>query len=1176
MNRWSSPAPDLVEIRARIFPTPATGRPGPRRFVLGPARWLAVAGLCAGLLTVPVLPAPASALPPPDTGVAGNSAAPDAEQATAAARSTGKPAELLSRRSERSRTFANPDGSWTTDVTAAPTRARRPDGSWAPIDTTLRQVDGQVVAAAAVGNLRLSAGGRGPLARVGSGGREVALTLPWALPAPRLSGSTATYPDVQPGVDLVVTAQSEGFSEVLVVRDRAAAANPAVRALRFTLAAPGLRLRAADGGFEAVDVAGDVQFSSPAPRMWDSSGERGSARATPAGVAAVRGSAGRVTDRPGDGDSVASMTTNLSGADLLIAPDAGLLDGAGTVFPVYIDPSVTASRSDWAMIQSAFGGDDPTYKYSGDEGMGLCDVQVEYTCGADNIKRLAWEFTIPSAIRGSHVLASTFSAYETFAWDCTADAVQLWRTAAVSSGTTWGNHASSWTRQLDSVTIARKSGCTNAPGWVEFNAAGGVTEALSSGWPTLTLGLRAGTESSMPGGWKRFRYDATLSVVYNSTPRVPTSLSAEGTGCGGSTNRPAIPTATPTLRAVVSDPNTETDLKAAFSWERWTGTAWVALGSGVQASLVSGSTGQYKIASGLVNDGIYRWRAQTQDPWSYNGTSGTDSSAWSGWCEFRVDTVSPQVAPGVSSPVYGSDLNQVYGSVGLTANFTFSAGGVKDVAGYRWGWSDPPTTYVAAPSLGGSVTLALTPPPPKPQDPTDGGQTTLYALSVDGVGRTSPLKTYVFILGAASASVGVWQLDEASGSTTLADANTRGTAHPATLTSGSAGSPGRILDGPGRSAPTAVTFNGTSTYAATTGPVVDTSRSFTVSAWAKLDTTTTHRAVLCQAGSNNCGFALQYLTGVGWSVDMYSADSTAPTMVRAASADAPTGVWTHLVAVYDAGARKVLLYVNGRLGGGATVAGNWNATGPLMIGRARYKGTLNNFFDGTIGEVKVWDRVVSEQELAPDAATLVGRWRLDGDGADSSAYRRDATASGAVTWTNDRDGGPLSAASFTGASQFLATVGPALRTDQSYTVTAWVRWTSGSGARTAVAQDGTAVSGFYLGCRTDSTSYWSAMTRSVDSTSSTPAYANGGACVAKDWAHVAVVRDAVSGEQRLYVDGAPVATAPTTTPWPAGGAFTIGRGKWSGAAADFWTGDIDDVRAYAGAMTAAEIVKLAA
>ncbi|MFD0479756.1 hypothetical protein ACFQ0B_75140 [Nonomuraea thailandensis] len=52
------------------------------------------------------------------------------------------------------------------------------------------------------------------------------MELGWtgALPKPTLSGDTATYPEVMPGVDLQVTADVDGFSHLLVVKSRAAAA----------------------------------------------------------------------------------------------------------------------------------------------------------------------------------------------------------------------------------------------------------------------------------------------------------------------------------------------------------------------------------------------------------------------------------------------------------------------------------------------------------------------------------------------------------------------------------------------------------------------------------------------------------------------------------------------------------------------------------------------------------------------------------------------------------------------------------------------------------------------------------------------------------------------------------------------------------------------------------------
>lgn len=73
-----------------------------------------------------------------------------------------------------------------------------------------------------------SGGGVAPFARMTSGGKELAVSWPAPLPAPGLELDTAVYREVLPGVDLRVTAAVQGFSHVLLVKDRVAAANPAL------------------------------------------------------------------------------------------------------------------------------------------------------------------------------------------------------------------------------------------------------------------------------------------------------------------------------------------------------------------------------------------------------------------------------------------------------------------------------------------------------------------------------------------------------------------------------------------------------------------------------------------------------------------------------------------------------------------------------------------------------------------------------------------------------------------------------------------------------------------------------------------------------------------------------------------------------------------------------------
>ena len=79
--------------------------------------------------------------------------------------------------------------------------------------------------------------GEHQLASIGPAGERSGTTWSGRLPAPVLDGATATYPDVRPGIDLVVEVTRAGFSPTFVVKDRAAAAHAA--AARAALKIPG-------------------------------------------------------------------------------------------------------------------------------------------------------------------------------------------------------------------------------------------------------------------------------------------------------------------------------------------------------------------------------------------------------------------------------------------------------------------------------------------------------------------------------------------------------------------------------------------------------------------------------------------------------------------------------------------------------------------------------------------------------------------------------------------------------------------------------------------------------------------------------------------------------------------------------------------------------------------------
>ena len=129
-----------------------------------------------------------------------------------------------------------------------------------------------------------------------SEGATVEVDWPGRLPSPVVDGATATYPQVLPGVDLVLNAKSQSYSETLVVRDATAAANPALRSLTLRFTAHNLKLaKDSSAGLSAVDTAGDRVLDGATPTVWDSSYDpRLGGR--PTGVAAAGSSGGYGTE----------------------------------------------------------------------------------------------------------------------------------------------------------------------------------------------------------------------------------------------------------------------------------------------------------------------------------------------------------------------------------------------------------------------------------------------------------------------------------------------------------------------------------------------------------------------------------------------------------------------------------------------------------------------------------------------------------------------------------------------------------------------------------------------------------------------------------------------------------------------------------------------------------------
>ncbi|MQY15518.1 hypothetical protein SRB5_57000 [Streptomyces sp. RB5] len=542
-------------------------RPRPRisrgKTVLG-----AVIAILASGLAMPAQNATATPAADVKPASAKAKTAPTEDAAMRAAIQSDAPVEVTSLRSETSDTVANPDGTFTERQYVQPVRTYK-NGRWAALDTTLVETAGGGFAPrASTTAMEFSGGGDQVLATMRKSGRTMSVGWPSELPTPTVEGDTATYP-VMPDVDLVVKADVDGFSHLLVVKSAEAAADPDLAALELPVSTDGLRLEATEsGGMVAEDEgAGGPVFEAPAPKMWDSSGtapEEPSARTASDG--ADGGDEDSDTgddplDGPTEGAKVAEVGLEVGDGVMTLTPDQELLTGDDTTYPLYIDPvAKTANRTGWAMVSSHW----PTneyWKFSGDEGVGKCPADVSTKCAStSDVKRQF--YSIPTAsFKGKTIISAEFAITMTYVYNSTPRGVKLdWvnsgSASAINSGTNWNNQPGyKGTVGTEEPTNPAGS-CTATNQNVRFNAESVVQKAASSGWDYTTFRLMASSESYEY--WKRFCGNAHLEVTYNRPPNQPLMsdlVMNPGGACEYGNAGAHYTDRIPTLSAVIKDPD---------------------------------------------------------------------------------------------------------------------------------------------------------------------------------------------------------------------------------------------------------------------------------------------------------------------------------------------------------------------------------------------------------------------------------------------------------------------------------------------------------------------------------------------------------------------------------------------------------------------------------------------
>ncbi|MFI6288471.1 DNRLRE domain-containing protein [Streptomyces sp. NPDC051018] len=657
------------------------------------------------------------------------------------AKRTGSKVVAYDETTATSFTVANPDGTLTTELTAAPERVWR-GGKWETVDVTLTAgADGTVMAKRHPSGLRLAgAGGSAPaslsaaqrsaprdLVTLGSGEGRVTLQWKGGLPRPVLKGTTARYHEAVPGADVIVEATRTGFEQYVEITRKPT--GPYTYTL--PVKAKGLAAKSnRDGSVSFTDTrTGRLRATMPAPVMWDSTVDKSSGEHTRRARVGMK-----VVDR-GHG-----------AVDLVITPSAAFLADPATAYPVTVDPSTSALANTFdTYVQHG-----ETTDLSTDTELDLGNPGTHNPDGTARTARsyLTWNTT---PIRDALIVDTNLALWNHHSGntDCTAQGWTVWDTGAASTASRWTNQPA-WLHQYHSSTQTRGNpGCTatQPDGWINADVDTLVQTWASARTTQGHMGLRAATDDTR--AWKRVNsannaaHQPKLTVTHNHRPSDGTRQEA-GPPFKSYAGVWAVDSTTPTLRDTFTDPDGDRVNGTFQIYDAATNLPIVTpAGDGVVVSAyaASGTPVHVTVPAGQLKDGhTYKFRTNAYDGTHYN-------TSWSPWRQFVVDTTAPGRPTGVTSAVYPEDWGG--GGAGTAGTFDVTTGtsDARDVQ-YRLdpfdnngdGVNDDGAWHSVAASTGGQhASFAVTPPA--------NGNHQVEVRTVDRADNAGPVRNYGFTAG---------------------------------------------------------------------------------------------------------------------------------------------------------------------------------------------------------------------------------------------------------------------------------------------------------------------------------------------------------------------------------------------------------------------------------------------
>ncbi|MFD2090306.1 PA14 domain-containing protein [Blastococcus deserti] len=497
-------------------------------------------------------------------------------------------------RTEYSDIFENPDGTRTERLSGSPVNVEIEDGEWVPIETEVAddpRIGGRVDRHSLRPRFARNADA-GTLVSVRRNGVTVAFSLEGASNArARRNGSTVTYPNALPGIDLQYLVDTGEVKEQLVLHR----APRGAQTWRFPMTVTGGEpVLGDDGQIIVSDRSGTEQVVIPAPVMWDSSGVAGQ-------------------QEPAEAMVDVELIKDADGWVVELSPDKAWLSDPARVYPVIVDPPLRTASG----IQET-----RAYKSDGYSCIN-CGIRAgnSRSSGRDSYYRTLVKFNYD--IGGRQVL------------DVFAD-------VRVDSGSnswehTWVNHATQFNYHSIGEELAYFG--SGPPGnWAQANDdrltarfAQWVRDWQLGGWLVIR-----GAEA--PGWYTYKTYSIWMYIDYNERPSVSAYPAPPAPADGGTTGT------MPVLAATGHDPNNDAMqyyFRVATGADGETG---VVYNSGWQNANYVTVPATANLRSGVR----YYWRAYVKD--SYDGWWGTGTVVPGPVRSFVTNTPPPAVDAATAVP----------------------------------------------------------------------------------------------------------------------------------------------------------------------------------------------------------------------------------------------------------------------------------------------------------------------------------------------------------------------------------------------------------------------------------------------------------------------------------------------------------------------------------------------